>query len=107
MRGNVKNRNKPTERKMEEGISPPPTAREIFFFDAGRSYQAGLALSLSKVNKLLLEEFKLGCRLILVRYLDAEREDAIGELYKAFIEGFEKGETARDEGLKVIPWGAA
>lgn len=93
--------------KKENNPSRTPSPREIFFFDCGRSYQAGLTLSLMKIKKLSLQEFTTSCYLILVRYLDVKREDAVQELYEAFKEGFEKGETAKNEGLKMVPWGIA
>jgi hypothetical protein len=86
---------------------PSPSAREIFYFDAGRAYQTGVILSLMRVKQLTLEEFKIQCGLVLIRYLDTNRQDVILELYQAFIEGYDKGEAAKDEGLKVIPWGVA
>jgi len=92
---------------MDDKLVTTPSAENIFFFDCGRSYQAGLTLSLSKVKMLSLEEFTDGCRMILIRYLDAGRDDAIQELYKAFIDGYQKGEALKDEGLKMIPWGIA
>ena len=80
-----------------------PSPREIFFFDCGRAYQSGLVCSTMKVKRFSLQEFTCQCHLLLIRYLDAKRLDAIQELYEAFLEGYEKGETARDEGLKTIP----
>jgi hypothetical protein len=77
--------------------------REIFYFDAGRGYMAGFMCSLFRNKKLSLQEFKSTCQLILVRYLlDAEDEGLIRELHAAFLEGFEKCEVAKEEGLKVI-----
>lgn len=102
------NKKKYNSSKGVTGPSPTgPSSENVFWFDCGRSYQTGVILSLMKVKRLSFEEFKVGCQLILIRYIDAKRDDVIQELYKAFLEGYEKGETAKDEGLKMIPWGMA
>ena len=70
-----------------------PDATNIFWFDAGRSYQAGLMIAVSGIKLLTFDEFLIHCRLILVRYLNPLQEEIISELYKAFTEGFDKGDV--------------
>ncbi len=72
-----------------------PSAENIFFFDAGRSYHAGMMTAIFNKGKFSLKEFKIICRYILIRYL--KDENVIAELYQAYLDGYEKGSTVMEE----------
>lgn len=84
-----------------KGKRTSPTKKEIFWFDCGRAFQVGLMSSLSKCNRMSFVEYFALCQSVLEPISSG---DQIPELYRAYVEGYDRATEAKAiEALSIKP----